>query len=210
MSASASMLQSARHCVCHAAPAHITCSRPALCAPGPWPLCPAAGGVMSIRGRQDRLDFVSTFATAYHFRLLYKGAAMHPIMGALRHEYGGPWEVGGREAGRQAGPEARPGQQEQLHQSREAAVGGCLFDLPSKVATARDACAPTATPRPPAPPSCPPSCPACLCSTFPQVYRRVQLAAGQEEYVLIGSFEGEPTPPQITAAFQEAWRKQAA
>jgi hypothetical protein len=42
------------------------------------------------------------------------------------------------------------------------------------------------------------------------VYRRVQLAVGQEEYALIGSFEGEPTPPQITAAFQEAWRKQAA
>ena len=58
---------------------------------------------MSIRGRQDRLDFVSTFATAYHFRLLYKGAAMHPIMGALRHEYGGPWEVGGWVGGRQAG-----------------------------------------------------------------------------------------------------------
>ena len=42
------------------------------------------------------------------------------------------------------------------------------------------------------------------------MYRRVQLAVGQEEYALIGSFEGEPTPPQITAAFQEAWRKQAA
>ena len=54
----------------------------------------AAAGVMSVRGRQDRLDFTATFGTAYHFRLLYKGVSMHPIMGALRHEHDGPWEVG--------------------------------------------------------------------------------------------------------------------
>lgn len=30
----------------------------------------AAGGVMSVRGRQGRMDFTSTFVTAYHFRLL--------------------------------------------------------------------------------------------------------------------------------------------
>lgn len=59
----------------------------------------SAGGVMSVRGRQQRLDFAATFCTSYHFRLLYKGVAMHPIMGALRHEYGGPWEVGARRSG---------------------------------------------------------------------------------------------------------------
>jgi adenylate kinase len=48
---------------------------------------------MSVRGRQGRLDFAASFATAYHFRLLYRGVTMHPIMGALRHQYGGPWEV---------------------------------------------------------------------------------------------------------------------
>jgi hypothetical protein len=53
----------------------------------------SAGGVGSVRGRQGRLDFIATFVTAFHFRLLYRGAAMHPIMGALRYEYGGPWEV---------------------------------------------------------------------------------------------------------------------
>ena len=53
----------------------------------------SSGGVMGTRGRQERLDFAASFATGYAFRLLYKGAAMHPIMGALRHEYGGPWEV---------------------------------------------------------------------------------------------------------------------
>lgn len=44
-------------------------------------------------------------APAYHFRLLYKGVTMYPIMGALRHSYGGPWEVGGwrcKFCGRQA------------------------------------------------------------------------------------------------------------
>lgn len=53
----------------------------------------SAGGVMSVRGRQGRMDFTSTYIPAYHFRLLYKGPMMFPIMGALRHQYGGPWEV---------------------------------------------------------------------------------------------------------------------
>lgn len=93
----------------------------------------SAGGVMSVRGRQDRMDFTSTFVTAYHFRLLYKGVMMHPIMGALRHSYGGPWEV----------------------------------------------------------------------------FRRVELGPGKEEYQPIGSFEAEPKPPQITDAFRAAWAKAA-
>ena len=53
----------------------------------------SSGGVMSVRGRQDRMDFVSRFITAYHFRLLYIGMGPYPIMGALRYSYGGPWEV---------------------------------------------------------------------------------------------------------------------
>lgn len=93
----------------------------------------SAAGVMSVRGRQDRLDFTATFGTAYHFRLLYKGVSMHPIMGALRHEHDGPWEV----------------------------------------------------------------------------FRRVELGPGVEEYQLIGSFDREPTPPLITDAFKAAWAKQA-
>jgi hypothetical protein len=54
---------------------------------------PSSAGVMGVRGRQERLDFVSTFEPVYHFRLLYIGAAPYPIMGALRHTWGGPWEV---------------------------------------------------------------------------------------------------------------------
>ena len=53
----------------------------------------SSGGVMSVRGRQDRMDFVSRFIPAYHFRLLYIGMGPYPIMGALRYSYGGPWEV---------------------------------------------------------------------------------------------------------------------
>ncbi|PSC75462.1 adenylate kinase [Micractinium conductrix] len=94
----------------------------------------SAAGVGSVRGRQGRLDFARTFITAYHLRLLYKGVTMHPIMGALRCSYGGPWEV----------------------------------------------------------------------------FRRVQLGPGEEEFVPIGAFEGEPTPPQITDAFKQAWAKAAA
>jgi adenylate kinase len=54
---------------------------------------PASGGVMGVRGRQGRQDFVATFQTCYHFRLLYLGAAMYPIMGAMRHTWGQGWEV---------------------------------------------------------------------------------------------------------------------
>lgn len=54
---------------------------------------PSSGGVMGVRGRQERQDFVLTFQPAYHFRLLYLGAGAYPIMGALRHTWGGPWEV---------------------------------------------------------------------------------------------------------------------
>jgi len=53
----------------------------------------SSGGVMSVRGRQERMDFVSEFIPAYHFRLLYIGMGPYPIMGALRHVYGGLWEV---------------------------------------------------------------------------------------------------------------------
>jgi adenylate kinase len=54
---------------------------------------PSSSGIMGVRGRQDRQDFIKTFTPAYHFRLLYLGAGPYPIMGALRYTYGGPWEV---------------------------------------------------------------------------------------------------------------------
>ncbi len=53
----------------------------------------SSGGVMSVRGRQERMDFISTFTTAYHFRLLYIGMGPYPIMGALRYSYGGDWNI---------------------------------------------------------------------------------------------------------------------
>lgn len=53
----------------------------------------SAGGVMGVRGRAGRIDFAATFEPAYHFRLLYAGASMYPIMGALRFAFGGPWQV---------------------------------------------------------------------------------------------------------------------
>ncbi|KAI8112412.1 hypothetical protein M9434_003735 [Picochlorum sp. BPE23] len=53
----------------------------------------SSGGVMSVRGRQERMDFISTFTTAYHFRLLYIGMGPYPIMGALRYSYGGEWHI---------------------------------------------------------------------------------------------------------------------
>ena len=46
------------------------------------------------RGRKERMAFADSFTAAYHFRLLYASSAtMYPIRGALRHVYGGPWDV---------------------------------------------------------------------------------------------------------------------
>lgn len=51
-------------------------------------------GVCGCRGRKERMEFAESFNPAYHFRLLYSSSAMmYPIRGALRHVYGGPWEV---------------------------------------------------------------------------------------------------------------------
>ena len=43
-----------------------------------------------------------------------------------------------------------------------------------------------------------------------EVLRRVQKGPGEEEYVCIGSWDKEPTPPQITEAFRAAWAAQQA
>lgn len=48
---------------------------------------PSSGGVMGIRGRDERMAFVDSFITAHHFRLLYIGIGPYPIMGALRHSH---------------------------------------------------------------------------------------------------------------------------
>lgn len=54
---------------------------------------PSSAGVMGVRGRQERLDFISTFKTVYHFRLLFLGASIYPIMGALQYSWGKTWQV---------------------------------------------------------------------------------------------------------------------
>ncbi|KAK9842820.1 hypothetical protein WJX74_002899 [Apatococcus lobatus] len=55
---------------------------------------PSSGGVMGVRGRKERMDFATSFDSAYHFRLLYLSSAMmYPIMGCLRHVHGEPWQV---------------------------------------------------------------------------------------------------------------------
>eukprot|EP00241_Pyramimonas_parkeae_P006930 CAMPEP_0114252044 /NCGR_PEP_ID=MMETSP0058-20121206/15613_1 /TAXON_ID=36894 /ORGANISM="Pyramimonas parkeae, CCMP726" /LENGTH=326 /DNA_ID=CAMNT_0001365925 /DNA_START=170 /DNA_END=1151 /DNA_ORIENTATION=+ len=53
----------------------------------------SAGGVMSTRGRQGRIDFTNMFETVYHFRLLYNKPYFFPIYGALRYVYGEQWEI---------------------------------------------------------------------------------------------------------------------
>ncbi|KAL3145428.1 hypothetical protein ABBQ38_001673 [Trebouxia sp. C0009 RCD-2024] len=55
---------------------------------------PSSAGIMGVRGRAERMAFADSFVQAYHFRLLYLSSAMmYPIMGAMRHSYGQPWQV---------------------------------------------------------------------------------------------------------------------
>lgn len=45
----------------------------------------SSSGVMSVRGRAERLAFAADFVEIYHFRLLYSGTTfMFPILGAVR------------------------------------------------------------------------------------------------------------------------------
>lgn len=53
----------------------------------------SSSGVMSYRGREERLEFASIFKQIHHFRLLYKRPYFYPIYGALRMSYGQPWAV---------------------------------------------------------------------------------------------------------------------
>ena len=46
---------------------------------------PSADGIMGVRGRDERLKFMSSFERAYHFRLLYKKPFWYPIRGAIRY-----------------------------------------------------------------------------------------------------------------------------
>lgn len=47
---------------------------------------PSSGGVMSYRGREERMEFVATFRTVYHFRLLYRKPYLYPIYGSVPRE----------------------------------------------------------------------------------------------------------------------------
>ena len=53
----------------------------------------SAGNVMSIRGRGERREYVSTWREVYHFRLLYRKPYFFPIYGAMRYTHDGKWEL---------------------------------------------------------------------------------------------------------------------
>ena len=54
----------------------------------------SAGNVMSVRGRQERMDAVAAWKEVYHFRLLYRKPYFFPIYGALRFAYyENEWEL---------------------------------------------------------------------------------------------------------------------
>jgi adenylate kinase len=71
---------------------------------------PSSGGLMSVRGRSERIAFAESFEEIYHFRLVYSGTTfMFPILGALRMTQAGRL-IGGCEVG-EGGDERGAGDQ---------------------------------------------------------------------------------------------------
>lgn len=54
---------------------------------------PSPNGVMQVQGRQERMDFINTFALAYWFSLVYNRPQLFPIYGAVRKVWNEPWIV---------------------------------------------------------------------------------------------------------------------
>lgn len=62
---------------------------------------PSSAGLMSVRGRAERLEAVAAYEGVHHFRLLFANPTMpYPIRGALRRAHGGAWQVYAREVRR--------------------------------------------------------------------------------------------------------------
>lgn len=83
-------------------PSCLFCCREGCCGPvGETPALPACFAMyrsswqprgMHVPALQSSLQ-LQPLAAALPFNAADKGVMMHPIMGALRHTYGGPWEV---------------------------------------------------------------------------------------------------------------------
>eukprot|EP00276_Gloeochaete_wittrockiana_P015531 CAMPEP_0184333924 /NCGR_PEP_ID=MMETSP1089-20130417/2853_1 /TAXON_ID=38269 ORGANISM="Gloeochaete wittrockiana, Strain SAG46.84" /NCGR_SAMPLE_ID=MMETSP1089 /ASSEMBLY_ACC=CAM_ASM_000445 /LENGTH=408 /DNA_ID=CAMNT_0026658013 /DNA_START=53 /DNA_END=1279 /DNA_ORIENTATION=- len=54
---------------------------------------PSNEGVMSVIGRQDRIEFLQRFQAAYFFRILLNAGTDFPILGALNRKYPSKWQV---------------------------------------------------------------------------------------------------------------------
>eukprot|EP01024_Parvocaulis_polyphysoides_P037228 TRINITY_DN33154_c0_g1_i1.p1 TRINITY_DN33154_c0_g1~~TRINITY_DN33154_c0_g1_i1.p1 ORF type:complete len:283 (-),score=19.72 TRINITY_DN33154_c0_g1_i1:288-1031(-) len=54
---------------------------------------PSSAGLMGVRGRKERIQFVESFVFAYQFRHIFFGPTIHPIMGAVRYSYGRKYEL---------------------------------------------------------------------------------------------------------------------
>ncbi|XP_010542084.1 PREDICTED: adenylate kinase 5, chloroplastic [Tarenaya hassleriana] len=54
---------------------------------------PGSSGIMQTMGREERLEYASSFENCYMFRLLYYAGTQYPIMGALRMPYPNQYEL---------------------------------------------------------------------------------------------------------------------
>ncbi|GJQ08807.1 hypothetical protein GpartN1_g598.t1 [Galdieria partita] len=54
---------------------------------------PSTDGVMQVRGRKERMEFLETFEDVFYLRPLYKTGTLYPIQGLLLRKYPLPWQV---------------------------------------------------------------------------------------------------------------------
>ncbi|GJD06136.1 Adenylate kinase 5, chloroplastic [Galdieria sulphuraria] len=54
---------------------------------------PSTDGIMQVRGRKERMEFIETFEDVFYLRPLYKTGTLYPIQGVLLRKYPSPWEV---------------------------------------------------------------------------------------------------------------------
>jgi hypothetical protein len=54
---------------------------------------PSTNGVMQVRGRKERMEFLQTFEDVFYLRPLYKTGTLYPIQGILLRKYPSPWQV---------------------------------------------------------------------------------------------------------------------
>ena len=140
----------------------------------------SSGGVMSVRGRDERLAAAASFVPGYHFRPLFVNPTMpFPIRGALRLS----WE----DRNRRRGGGKEEGVKWQVYAREDLAAAAAAASAETSSSSSSSAAAPV-----------------------PWSQRETFILAGERPFDLDGDKGGEPTGAEITAILRERRERVAA